>query len=183
MAVSDTPNVQTYRIPMLGEYDLNNRAQKVFEATWAAGTDTAAYVAVAATDSDSLVDFLCDTQETFAAVECGYEPVFVEHVMVRVITAFTASVTHTVGDTDDVDAYLVSANIGSTTAYTGAVNAPARSSDEGGSDEIYKLVDGKFYDGSSSDDSIDIVLGGADPAAGRAVIFVKYFVADNIAYG
>ena len=176
MGASDTPNKVIDRLPPLGDYDLNFRAQKVAEIVWAAGTDTTNFLAVAASDSDSFVDWLVDTQETFAAIECGYDNVFVKTVDVRIVTAFTASVAHTVGDTDDADAYRLAANIGSTTA---GVTAPNPTSDEGGSDELYRIAGGKMYDGSSSDDSVDIVIGAADPAAGRAAMYISYFVCDN----
>ena len=188
MPVSDTPgySVSNYRLPPFGEMDLApNRALKVAEFVWAAGTDTTAFVAVAATDSDSYVDALVDTQETFAAFEVGYDPVFIKSVNTRIITAFTASVTHTIGDTDDADGYLIETNIGSTTAFTGAVNAPAVEQDTAVVTPVYGQANfwgGKFYDASSSDDSLDIVIGAADPAAGRGAMYVAYFTADHAIY-
>ena len=188
MPVSDTPgySVSNYRLPPFGEYGgAPWRAMKVAEFVWAAGSDTTAFVAVAATDSDSFVDALVDTQETFAAFEVGYDPVFVQEVRMRVITAFTSSVTHTIGDTDAADGWLVAANIGSTTAYTGVLQRPEGSTDGlgiGSTAEIYANSGGKFFDASSSDDSLDIVIGGADPAAGRGAMYVAYFTADHAVY-
>ena len=186
MPVSDTPgySIGNYRLPPFGEYDLGpNRALKVSEFVYAAGTDTAAYVAVAATDSDSYVDALVDTQETFAVWECGYDPVFVREVLSRVVTAFTAAVTTTVGDTDDVDAWLTEANIGSTIILTATVNSVLRDvSTDASTLMVYTLSQGKFYDGSSSDDSIDAVIGGADPTVGRMALYVAYFSADHAVY-
>ena len=189
MPVSDTPlySVSNYRLPPFGEYDLGpSRALKIAEFVWAAGSDTTAFVAVAATDSDSYVDALVDTQETFAAFEVGYDPVFIKEVSARILTAFTAAVTHTVGDTDDADGYLTEANIGSTTAYSATVNAPLRDvSTDGSTLMVYSNAggsQGKFYDASSSDDSLDIVIGGADPSAGRGALYVAYFTADHAVY-
>ena len=187
MPVSDTPgySVANYRLPPFGLYDQNPRSLKIAEFVWAAGSDTTNYLAVAATDSDSYVDVLADSQETFAAFEVGYDPVFLQEVRVRVITAFTAAVTHTIGDTDAADGWLVAANIGSTTAYTGVLQRPEGSTDGlgiGSTAEVYTNSGGKFYDASSSDDSLDIVIGGADPAAGRGAMYVAFFAADHAVY-
>ena len=184
---TDTPgySVGNYRLPPFGEYDLNSRALKVVEFVIAAGTDTAAFVAVAATDSDSYVDVLVDSQETLALWECGYDPIFIKDIQCRIITAFTASVTMTVGDTDVVDGYLVSANIAPTVAQTATLPRPEGTTDGlgiGSTAEIYTNSGGKFYDASSSDDSIDLVIAGADVAAGRAAFYCVYFSADHAIY-
>lgn len=82
-------------------------------------------------------------------------------VFSRVITAFTASVTLTVGDGDSAAGYLASADIAPQTAVAEALVGSILGGEA--------LANGKNY---SVADTIDIVVGGADVAAGQLELFV-----------
>lgn len=106
---------------------------------------------------------LLDAQETQGvfAIPAGY---FVDWVAIKITTAWTASVTLTMGDGDDVDGWL-----------TNALSAPQTDDDtlgifakSVGQDTIYAL--GKFY---AAADNIDIVAAGATPAAGVAEAYCQ----------
>jgi hypothetical protein len=106
-------------------------------------------------------DVLLDEQETvnvfsFAATA------FVLFVQVKITTTWTASVTLTVGDGDDLDGFLTNALIGpqtdDDTLGVGAISL--------GMGTAYDK--GKFY---AAADTIDMVAAGATPAAGVAEVY------------
>ena len=79
-------------------------------------------------------------------------------------TAFTASVTLTVGDSDDADGLFASATIAPQTAVTtGKLTVGA------GAD-----IAGKIY---SASQPLQITVGGADVAAGLGELFITYAMA------
>jgi hypothetical protein len=105
-----------------------------------------------------------DAQNTYQifSVPAG---TFVWTVLTRVITAFSASVTMTCGDGDDVDGWLVSAKIAPTVAETlGIYKSPATAT-------VEAYSGGKKY---LAADTIDLVIAGATPAAGLLEVIVIY---------
>jgi hypothetical protein len=85
------------------------------------------------------------------------EPIIVYGVYTEVVTAFTASVAMTLGDSADVDRYADNTNIGSTTAATGILVA-ATASLPMSADAI----------------PVQIVVSGATVAAGLMNVYFSY---------
>lgn len=115
-------------------------------------------------DTGESPDVVLGAQATYQilSVPIGF---MVHDVHSRVITAFTASVTLNMGDGVTTDGYLTSTIIApqsgvTTGVYKGMV-------DEGST----TYAGGHFYDVA---DTIDIVVGGADVAAGLAEIVILY---------
>jgi hypothetical protein len=153
MATTDGP----YRIPQLGEYVGGSPKDLKF-----------ASVILAATSSDSDENIVSDTQETVSVfqVQAG---TFVRSVGAYVATAFTASVTLALGDSDDTEGWMSAARIGATsTGILAIVDSDALDSDD---IAVYESAGGKYY---PAEQSIDVVIGGADPAVGRLVVWIIY---------
>jgi hypothetical protein len=91
-------------------------------------------------------------------------------VRARVITAFSTSVTITLGDTNAAAGYLSSAKIAPTSAD--AVGIPTAS--HVGTEDAYS--GGRKY---LAADFLKAVIGGATPAAGKLEIFVEYIEGSN----
>jgi len=126
--------------------------------------------------SDGL-DVWSDTQETAALFNINSSNVFVHHVSFDVETAFTASVTLTLGDGQDADGYAPASDIGATVISTGVAWSPGGVIS--GSDKTGGTYDrGRRY---GSTDTIDIVAGGADIAAGKINVYVVYSYAPGFA--
>lgn len=89
-------------------------------------------------------------------------PVIVWSVKYWVETAFTASVTATIGDTGDVDRYLDATATGDTTVDT-AFQADSLAA--------------PFWDTAGID--INVVVAGATPTVGLAHVFVEYSALDD----
>lgn len=102
------------------------------------------------------------TIDIFTAVK----DMLVLEVNALVKTAFTTSVTLTIGDGDSAAGFLASADI---TPQT--INTISRSRAAG---EAYAL--GRYY---TAGDTIDLVLGGADAAVGELVVEVLYHEIDR----
>jgi len=179
MAVNG-PAGGTVRLPALGEYDVGSaRAMKVAQCIVAAGSTAGA--AAAASDSNTFVNHFTDTQEAALALFNVEGPgIWVADVLSVVVTAFTASVTMTLGDTDLVDGWGHSEIILPTTTdqgYQASDSAdqvdPSLFRDNGGK--------GKYMAASSA--AVELVTAGADIAAGRLAVYAEYFVADNAIYG
>jgi hypothetical protein len=115
--------------------------KKVLHVTY--GPDTAADVSV--TDCG-----------TFELVNVNH-PIIVWSVKAFIETAFTASVTATIGDCDDTDRYMAAGTIADTTVDTAL---------QGDS------LAAPFWDTTGL--NIDAVIAGATPAVGLAHIFVEY---------
>jgi hypothetical protein len=153
-----------FRIPQLGEYDVDPKAVKVASIIVASGDSDGD--PTAATDSDA--DMVTDTQETINlfAVQAN---TLVFDCKGYVETAFTASVTITLGDSDDVAGWMSAGNLGATTVgITNVVDSDALDSDD---IAAYAYDGGKLY---ASAQTIDAVIGGADPAAGRLRVWCRY---------
>jgi hypothetical protein len=152
---------------------------KVAQSIVAAGDTTGA--AAAASDSNTFVNFFTDTQEAALEIFNVEGPgIWIADVMPIVVTAFTASVTMTIGDTDLVDGWAHNSIILPTTTdqgYQASDSAdfvdPSLFRDNGGH--------GKYYPTSSG--TVELVTAGADVAAGRLAVYAEYFVADNAIYG
>jgi hypothetical protein len=112
--------------------------------------------------SDGL-DVWSDTQETAAIFDINSSEVFVHQITWDVETAFTASVTLTLGDGQSAAGFAAAAQIGATVISTGAPF------DDTTAASAYAL--GRRY---GSTDSIDIVAGGADIAVGRINVYCIY---------
>jgi hypothetical protein len=122
----------------------------------------------ATNSSDTDANIFSDTQETIPLFKVKANT-HVLGVYGFVETAFTASVTLTLGDSDAAVGYMQASNIGATTAGVGRpADSDALSSDN---TDIYELFGGKFY---SADQDINLVIGGADPATGRLRVIIKY---------
>ena len=85
----------------------------------------------------------------------------------RVIKAFNSSVTLTIGDEDDTDRYM-------TAAGTGAFPAANQLGEQTAGSIMFLALTGYEY---PSNDTIDVVLGGAANTTGELEIVVIYVVA------
>jgi len=152
-------------IPQPGEHFLANGLY-VARARFGYG-DTANSLGGA---SDGL-DVWSDTQETAAIFNINSTDVFVHHVAWDVETAFTASVTLTLGDGQSAAGYADAALLGATVISTGA-----QWTSDTAIVQAYNRV--RRYPAT---DSIDIVAGGADIAAGKINVYVVYSYAPGFA--
>lgn len=144
------------RIPQIGEQDVSPKAIKI------------AKVILAATTSDGDEDIICSSQDTVNvfAVQAG---TYVLDVDGYVETAFTASVTALLGDSDDTGGWRSAARIGATsTGILTVVDSDALDSDD---IAAYSFSGGKYYPAAQT---IDCVIGGADPAVGRLAVIIRY---------
>jgi len=121
--------------------------------------------------SDGL-DVYTDTQGTFALFNINSSGVLVHKVDAAILTAFNAGVTLTVGDGADADGFLRSTEIAATVVSSGLVRSP-------GTDAPISWFTSRLY---ISTDSIDVVVGGADPTAGIMEVYVMYSYAPQEAY-
>jgi hypothetical protein len=119
--------------------------------------------------SDGL-DVWSDTQETVALFEVNSTEVFVHQVTWDVETAFTASVTLTLGDGYVAAGYATAAQIAATVISTGAAFDDTSAAPE--------YANGRRM---GTTDSIDIVAGGADIAVGKINVYVVYSYAPGFA--
>jgi hypothetical protein len=102
------------------------------------------------------------TYELFAVPADTY----IVDVIAYTITAWTTSVTMDIGDGTDTDGFLKTATVAPTTAQTdGLVKRQTKAANS----EAYAV--GKLY---TAADTIDAVIGGATPAAGRTYVWVLY---------
>ena len=125
-----------------------------------------------AATSDGDADIVIDTQAAFDIfnIEAATpENVWIPDVSMVVETAFTASVTMTLGDTDDALGYgstvmciPTSTTKGLTIASTAAL----------GTDDVYIGRRGLTHTASSA--HIGMTVAGADPLAGRLAVFASY---------
>lgn len=112
--------------------------------------------------SDNL-DRWTDTQETVPLFDINSTNVLVHHVYRDVETAFTASVTLNVGDGANTSGFV------DATTFAATVISSGQLSEDTNANQEYLM--GKHY---KTTDSIDIVVGGANPAVGLASIYVVY---------
>ena len=162
------------QLPMLGE--LYPQALNVLEVCIASGTTDG--VPTATSDSDA--DFMVDTQDNdfqIINIEGGSDSdngrgVYVLNVLPVVVTLFTASVTATLGDTDDAGGWGADAGFDVSVSCTGALI--------GGSDDVdddnwpYNNQGGKFYPTSSG--QVEFAFAGTtNIAAGRLHVYALYF--------
>lgn len=161
------------QLPMLGE--LYPGALNVLEVCIAAGDSAGTPAAT----SDSDADFMVDTQDNdfqIINIEGGSDSdggrgIYVLNVIPLVVTLFTASVTATLGDTDDVDGW--SNDAGFDVSATGQVMT-AGSDDADDDNWPYNNAMGKFYPTSSG--QIEFAFAGTtDIAAGRLHVYALYF--------
>jgi hypothetical protein len=95
----------------------------------------------------------------------------------RIQTAFTASVTMTLGDTDAADGWFDAGAMGATTADTGIVwasHAQLGTSDAS-SGTAFQYSGGIYCD--SGDRTLELTVGGANPATGELHIYLVYNMA------
>lgn len=128
-------------IPQEGEPYTGPGVKKFLHVTY--GPDTTANVLVTDCGVFTLVDVAA--------------PIIVHAVKAWIETAFTASVTGTLGDTVTADRYMVAATLGDTVVDT-ALQADTLAA--------------PFWDTAGLD--INVTIAGAVPAAGLAHIFVEY---------
>jgi hypothetical protein len=128
-------------IPQEGEINTGPFVKKIVHVTY--GPDTTA-------------DVLVTDCGTFTLVDVN-EPIIVFSAKAWIATAFTASVTATLGDSADVDRYMDATAMGDTVVDT-ALQADSLAA--------------PFWDTAGLD--IQVVVAGAVPAAGLAHIFVEY---------
>jgi len=109
------------------------------------------------------------------AGDCGTFDLFdlssdmwVKEVRTQVATAFTASVTITIGDSDDVDGWLTAATIAATTAVATGLMKSSMTSD---SDNSYGMARGRKY---GTAQPIQAVIAGAAPAVGTLNVYLEY---------
>lgn len=138
-------------IPVLGE-DYVDRAERVARA-YLYGTDA-------------------DTTGTFDLFQVK-EGTFVHEVRTCVNSAFNASVTITIGDSDDPDGWLTSAVIAPQTAVTTGLFKSSATAD---SDNAYGIAGGKYY---SNSQPIQAVFGGTAPTQGKLEVLVYYTVLEG----
>ncbi len=171
------------RIPALGVQDsplyqggFMSFAMAVVVAGDDTGNSSANYGAVPdsapAATSDTDADIIIDTQEAFDIFNIeGASPnnIWIPDVSMVVETAFTASVTMTLGDTDDALGYGSTVMCIPTSTTKGLTIA---SSAALGTDDVYILRRGLTHTASSA--HIGMTVAGADPAAGRLAVFASY---------
>ncbi len=110
---------------------------------------------------DTTCDVITTDCGTYTLVDVNM-PVIVWSCKAWIETAFTASVTTTIGDSADVDRYMNAGTIGDTTADT-ALQADS--------------LDAPFWDTAGLD--IQAVIAGAVPAAGKGSLFIEYSELDD----
>jgi len=110
-----------------------------------------------------------DTAADVSATDCGVfqlvdvgMPLIVWSVKYWVETAFTASVTSTLGDTASADRYMAAGTTAATTADTALQG---------------DTLAAPFWDTAGID--INVTVAGAVPAAGLAHVFVEYTALDD----
>jgi hypothetical protein len=148
-------------IPQLGEHFSNG----IYVARCIVGYGDTAGSAGGASDG---LDLWTDTQETIALFDINATDIVVHQVTRDVETAFTASVTVSVGDGANASGFIASADFAATLASSGLVLNDTSALAYG-----Y----GKWY---KSTDTIDAVVGGADVATGVAHIFLVYSHAGSL---
>lgn len=114
------------------------------------------------------LDRWTDTQETVPLFDINSTGVFIHHLSWDVETAFTASVTISLGDGQDVDGYAATALVGATVISTGEAwhTTPAT------------YTRGRRYPAT---DSIDAVVAAANPAVGVLNVYCLYSYAPEYA--
>lgn len=148
-------------LPYIGEPYVGHNVLKVQRIV--VGADSSDNPDVLVTD--------CGTYALWTPVPAG---LFVHEVMAHVDTAWTGSVTMTLGDTD-VDGYLTAALIGDTTADTSdwatskvLVGATGAIVAAGGA---YRA--GRYYNATDTG-GINLVVAGATPTAGKVTFWISY---------
>ncbi len=173
------------RIPTLGEQlpplysgGFAGYAMAVVVAGDDTGNSSANYGAVPdtapAATSDTDADILVDTQEAFDIFNIeasAAEAIWVTSVSAAVMTAWTASVTLTMGDTDNAQGWAEAAMFGATTTDQG-LTVPSTGSASVDTSHIYWINHGRLFAASSA--HIGATIAGADPAAGRLAVFAQY---------
>lgn len=153
-----------FRLPQLGEIGLDPGAVRTASIILASGDSDGTPSA----SSDTDADIVTDTQETISIFNVKANTI-VFSCKGYVETAFTASATINIGDSDDADGFNAAARLAATTTgETYVVDSDAPDSDDIAS---YEWSGGKFY---AADQDIELVTAGADPAAGRLRVIVKY---------
>jgi hypothetical protein len=128
-----------------------------------------------AATSDTDVDMLLDSAETvdiFRVEATASAPIWVVAVRANIVTAFNASVTITVGDTNDALGWVQSTDFGPTATSTnlnfGTVYTAVPTSDN---QSHYNLRSGRTWAASSGHIGIVMVT---DPTAGRLAVYAAY---------
>ena len=124
------------------------------------------------TDADILLDS-AETLDVFRVEASATNPIWLLNVKSNVIRAFTASVTITVGDTNNIAGWQQSTNYGPTATSTnllfGLVGADSvLTSDE---QSAYTIQGGRTWAASSGHIGIAVVT---DPTAGRLAVYAAY---------
>ena len=120
--------------------------------------------------SSNGLDRWSDTQETIPLFDINSTAVFIHHLSFDVETAFTASVTCTLGDAQDADGFAAAADVAATLISTGVAF------EDTSAGNTYNR--GRRYPAT---DAIDAVFGGADIAVGVMNVYVLYSYAPGFA--
>lgn len=151
--------------PVVLSFPPDSRASRWAQWAWLVGLTNPSKIRVrkitlgAAAGNDVVVD----AQATYqvASIPAG---TVVLAVLARIITGFTALVTMTVGDGDSAAGFLASADIAPTVADTAGIYKNSLLAAEA-------YATGKKY---LAADTIDAVIAGATPAAGKMEFLIVY---------
>lgn len=117
-------------------------------------------------------------QAVYDLFDLNVDNIFVEEIRTRVTTAWTASVTITVGDSDDADGWMTAATLAATTAVADS-SGLFKTSGTADSDNAYGIGGGRLYPNSSDGNRIQMTVGGATPAAGELEVVMKYMIMET----
>ena len=126
-----------------------------------------------AATSDTDADILFDSQETLDILRVeatAAEPVWLVKLGANVVTAWTAAVTLTIGDTNDAQGWITSAGLTATTTDLGGLAGDSESTANNGGYNVSGM--GRIWAASSG--HVGVVIGGANPTAGRLAVCVAY---------
>jgi hypothetical protein len=146
-------------IPQAGEHFSNGlyvaRCILGFAATTASGSEG--------------YDRWTDTQETVPLFDINATDIIVHSLYRDVETAFTASVTITLGDGANAGGFMDAVTLAATVISSGQLSEDTNANQE--------YLMGKWY---KTTDAIDAVVGGADPAVGKMSVYVVYSHAGSL---
>lgn len=161
------------RIPDYGGYDLNPFAIRVAEAVMAAGDTDGTPGAASDTDADILLDTSTDAplfNIELDSDQAGILGIWVMQVLPVVVTAFTASVDLSLGDTSNTSLWATETAIGATSTDAGM----GAGSDDYDDDNFPANNNGGVFHNSTMSE-IEITVANAAPAVGRVAVYAAYF--------
>lgn len=104
-----------------------------------------------------------DTQETVPLFDINATDIIIHSLYRDVETAFTASLTGTLGDGANAGGFMDAVTLAATVISSGQISEDTNANQE--------YLMGKWY---KSTDSIDMVIAGADPLVGKMSVYVVY---------